>query len=73
MFAGNIPEGIEPLVYRNACAQLQVAKAAHERDLEQAFIPFMNDPLVDLPEKKARELFDKMVENTRHYLKEYEK
>lgn len=71
VFAGNIPEEIEPLIHRNAVAQLQVAKAARERDIGQAFVPFVNDPLMDLSTADAKALFEEMIENTKAYLTEY--
>ena len=45
--------------------------AGLERDLEKAFQAFLHDPLVALDTKTARELFDRMVQNTRAYLESY--
>jgi alpha-galactosidase len=59
------------LVSRAADAQLTVAKAARERDLDLAFKAFANDPLVNLDLDLAREMFDEMVEKTKDYLGEY--
>ncbi|MBQ8583420.1 MAG: alpha-glucosidase/alpha-galactosidase [Clostridia bacterium] len=71
MFAGEIPIEIHPLITRIVGEQELVVKAALERDLEKAFVAFMNDPLVNLTKEDARALFDEMVENTKEYLKEY--
>lgn len=71
VMAGNIPEGVWSLVARAADAQLLVAKAARERDLNLAFLAFAADPLVRLDLNDARKLFDEMIENTKDYLKEY--
>jgi alpha-galactosidase len=71
VFAGEIPIAIYPLITRIVGEQELVVKAALERNLEKAFVAFMNDPLVNLPKEKARALFDEMVENTKKYLKEY--
>ncbi len=69
--AGDIPLSINALVRRIADAQLMLAEAGRERDLEKAFQVFVNDPLVDIPVEQARKLFDEMVENTKEYLTEY--
>ena len=71
VFAGPLPIEIDALVRRIADAQLVLADAARERDLDKAFLAFVNDPLVDLPAAEARKLFDEMVEGTKEYLKEY--
>ncbi|MBQ9974149.1 MAG: alpha-glucosidase/alpha-galactosidase [Oscillospiraceae bacterium] len=71
VMAGNIPQEIDSLVRRIASAQVELARAGRERDLERAFAVFANDPLVDLPLPEARKLFDEMVEGTKEYLKEY--
>ena len=69
--AGNIPQEIDALIRRIANAQVELARAGKERDLERAFSVFSNDPLVDLPLPEARKLFDEMVEGTKEYLQEY--
>lgn len=71
VFAGDLPEGVWQLVSRAADAQTMVARAGRERDLDIAFKAFVNDPLVNLDLKSARELFCEMVDNTKEYLKEY--
>ena len=71
VMAGNVPEGIYPLVAASVDEQLTVSRAAKERDLELAFRAFCQDPLVRINTEKARKLFDEMVENTKNYLQEY--
>ena len=71
LFAGPVPQSIYPLVSRVIGEEEMIASAAANRDLELAFQAFSGDPLVRLPLGKARELFDEMVDNTKHYLKEY--
>lgn len=71
LFAGELPIEIYPLITRIVGEQELVVEAALTRDLEKAFVAFMNNPLVNLPKADARALFDEMVENTKEYLKEY--
>lgn len=71
VFAGPVPEGVWQLVSRSADSQTMVARAARERNLDLAFKAFVGDPLVNIDLKSARELFDKMIDNTEEYLKEY--
>ncbi len=71
VFAGNVPIEIYPLITRIVAEQELVIEAALERNLEKAFVAFMNSPLVNLTKSDARALFDEMVENTKEYLKEY--
>ena len=68
---GAIPREIYPLISRISCEQQLIVDAVRERDLELAFLAFVNDPLVTIPHGDARKLFDEMVENTRPYLKSY--
>jgi len=69
--AGPIPESIHSLVSRVCAEQQMVVKAALSRDLEMAFQAFTGDPLVTISTADARRLFDEMVRNTAHYLREY--
>lgn len=73
VLAGAIPASIYGQIARVVSVQEQVVAAAMERDLEKAFVAFLNDPLVTISDDEARELFDEMVENTRDYLTEYVK
>ena len=69
--SGEIPESVNSLIARHVFNQECIVKAARERDLEQAFNVFMNDPLVTIDRFDGRKLFDEMIENTKEYLKEY--
>ena len=71
VMAGNIPNEIYALISRTVGEQLLVVEAATERDIEKAFKAFIADSLINLPLDKARELFDEMIENTKHYLNDY--
>lgn len=71
VLAGEIPSQIYPLVSRVCGVQEMVAEAIEKRDLELAFLAFCSDPLVNISTCEARKLFDKMIENTKHYLKMY--
>ena len=48
VFAGELPIEIYPLITRIVAEQELIVRAALERDLELAFIAFMNDPLINL-------------------------
>ena len=62
---------IYPLIAKICGNQEIIVKACFDRDLELAFSAFANDQLVRLPLPKARELFNKMVLNTKEYLTMY--
>lgn len=52
--------------------------AAHEKTVntqavQKAVVLFMNNPNVCLSEEKARELFNRMLKNTKAYLPYYDK
>jgi alpha-galactosidase len=70
--AGRIPDALNALIMRIIEEQEAVVDAALEGDYEKAFVVFMNNPNVCLPFDKARELFDKMLYNTKEYLPYYE-
>ncbi len=69
--AGELPPSLYALIAPVVAEQQLVAKAAENRDLELAFLAFQKDALVTIPVDAARELFDKMVDNTKEYLAEY--
>ena len=69
--AGKIPSALNALIMRIIEEQETVVDAALSGDYEKAFVAFMNNPNVCLPEDKARELFDKMLDNTKAYLPYY--
>lgn len=69
--AGNVPTPLNALIMRIIEEQEMVVDAALDGDYEKAFTVFLNSPNVCLTEEKARELFDKMLYNTRNYLPYY--
>ncbi len=71
VFAGSIPDEIYPLISRVSGEQEKVVDAALARDLDGVFSAFALDPNMDIDVKSARELFDKMIDNTKKYLKMY--
>jgi alpha-galactosidase/6-phospho-beta-glucosidase family protein len=71
VFSGEIPATVYPLVSRIAGEQQMITEAALTRNLDLAFQAFVNDPLVTISLKDAKELFDTMIENTKKYLKSY--
>ena len=70
--AGEIPPALNALMMRIIEEQETVTEAALNGDYEKAFVAFLNNPNVCLPEDKARELFDRMLENTKAYLPYYD-
>ena len=74
VMAGGMPDGVRLLMGRHMQNQEMILKAALERDKELAFEAFCNDPMTaKLGRVQARDLFDRMFENTRAYLPGYEK
>lgn len=71
VMAGNLPDNIYPLISRIVAEQEMVVDAGIERNIEKAFIAFVNDPQVRLDFATARKLFDEMIANTKQYLKDY--
>lgn len=70
---GELPMNIYPLISRIVSSQELVVEAVCNRDLDAAFVPFLNDPLVTIGPEDARRLFDEMVANTSKYLGMYNK
>ena len=71
--AGEVPKEIYPLISRICGEQELIVEAGISRNLEMAFMAFVNDPLVTISIEEARALFDEMVENTAEYLTMYER
>lgn len=71
IFAGNLPEAIQPLIAPICSEQEKLVEAALSRDLNQAFEVFCLDPNMNLSREDARTLFDKMIEHTKEYLTMY--
>ena len=70
--AGKIPPALNALIMRIIEEQETVVDAALSGDYEKAFVAFLNNPNMCLPVDKARELFDRMLENTKAYLPYYD-
>lgn len=66
--AGKLPEEINNLIIRHALNQETTLKAAIRKDKDIAFRAFVNDPLVAIKPQEAKELFEKMLQNTKKYL-----
>lgn len=73
LYAGEVPAELNALIMRIIEEQEAVVEAALDGDYERAFVLFLNNPNVCLPVDKARELFDRMLYNTREYLPYYDK
>ena len=71
VFAGNVPQGVLGIMEATVSNQENTVEAAMERDIEKAFISFLNDQLVTIGFDDARKLYDEMVQGTKAYLKEY--
>ena len=71
VFTGNIPREIYPLISRVCGAQEQLSIAISNRNVEDIFSVFINDPLVTCNIDDARKLFNEMIENTKKYLTDY--
>ena len=69
--AGEIPKEIYPLISRICTQQEVLSDAIAERNLDKIFEVFANDPLVTCSLSEAKELFTKMVNNTKTYLTDY--
>lgn len=72
VFAGEIPQSIYPLISRVCGEQEAVFEGIRERDLKKIFAAFLSDPLVTCSVEDAKELFAKMCQNTKAYLKMYD-
>ena len=71
VFASSVPNEIYPMIVHISSNQQILASACSRRDIEKAFISFINEPNVTLGISDARKLFDEMVDNTKEYLGEY--
>jgi alpha-galactosidase len=70
--AGRVPDAVNALVMRIIEEQEVVVDAVLTGDYEKAFVAFLNNPNMPLPVNEARELFNKMLTNTKKYLPHYE-
>ena len=71
VFAGDIPSSIYPMIARVCGQQQNLDTAIAERDLDKIFNVFANEPLTTCSLKDAKELFDRMCQNTKKYLTMY--
>lgn len=69
---GVIPADLNALIMRIIEEQEAVVDAALSGDYEKAFVIFLNNPNMCLNADKARELFDRMLQNTKAYLPYYD-
>ena len=70
--AGEIPKEIYPLISRICTQQEFLSDAIAERNTDKIFQVFANDPLVTCSLNDAKELFCKMINNTKAYLTDYD-
>jgi len=63
IISGKLPNSIHNLVIRHVLNLETILYAALAHDKEAAFHAFINDPLVTIEIKKARELFERMLVN----------
>lgn len=69
VYAGKLPSDLASIMTRHISNQELIVKAALEKDLSLAKRAFLNDPAVErLPQNKAEQLFDEMINNTKKYL-----
>lgn len=68
VLAGQLPSDVQNLVMRHVLNQETILRAALNKDKSLAFRAFVNDPLVVIDIDKAKELFHRMLNNTREYL-----
>jgi alpha-galactosidase len=73
IFAGEMPLKISNLVLPTISEQEAVVEAGLTGDYDLAFSAFVNSPNMTAPLDKAREMFDRMLYNTRKYLPFYDK
>jgi len=66
--AGRLPGSVHSMVDMQASQQEMLMQACLDKDLDLAFHVFQNDNLVQLDPTDAKELFIKMLENTKEYL-----
>lgn len=71
IFAGAIPKQLYALITHIVGEQEMLDEAISERSLEKVFNVFAYDQQVKISLAQAKCLFDKMIENTKEYLKEY--
>ena len=71
VLSSSIPSDLLALFSRHIYNHQCIMKSAVTGDLKYAFRAFCNDPLVTLDTKTAKELFHRMIQNTKKYLTMY--
>jgi alpha-galactosidase/6-phospho-beta-glucosidase family protein len=71
IISGELPPEINNLVQRHIWNQETILQAALNKDKDQAFRAFVSDPLVNISPEEARELFERMLDNTKSFLPEW--
>jgi alpha-galactosidase/6-phospho-beta-glucosidase family protein len=71
IISGELPPEINSLVQRHIWNQETILQASLNRDKDQAFRAFVSDPLVNISPEEARELFERMLDNTKSFLPEW--
>lgn len=71
LFAGNVPDNVMTLMAQTVYIQECTVEAGLKKDLDLAFTAFIKDPLMTASLKDARTLYNTMISNTSHYLKDY--
>lgn len=71
VLAGPMPKDLLGLTSHIVANQERLNEAIAARDLDMAFVAFVNDSLNYLDVATSRKLFDEMVDNTKEYLKPY--
>lgn len=72
VLAGRLPTPVLNLVLRQVLNQETILQAGINRDKELAFQAFVNDPLVTIDLKDAKQLYSQMLANTKDYLPGYD-
>jgi alpha-galactosidase/6-phospho-beta-glucosidase family protein len=72
VLSGELPPEINNLVQRHIWSQETILQAVLNKDKDQAFRAFAVDPLVHISPEEARELFERMLDNTKSFLPEWE-
>jgi len=67
--AGRLPDTVHMMVDKHARQQDMLIRACMQKDIELAFNVFVNDNLVQLSRADAANLFVKMLDNTKAYLR----
>ncbi|SEB55768.1 alpha-glucosidase/alpha-galactosidase [Paenibacillus sp. GP183] len=71
IISGELPPEINSLVQRHIWNQETILQASLNKDKDKAFRAFVSDPLVNISPEQARELFERMLDNTKSFLPEW--